>query len=68
MMTSDDYRQMRMGQAQILATLEATAHQPANGGAVPPGASIPRVPNVGRNSPCPCGSGKKFKTCHRIAP
>lgn len=20
--------------------------------------------NVGRNGPCPCGSGKKFKTCH----
>ena len=19
---------------------------------------------VGRNSPCPCGSGKKFKNCH----
>ena len=21
-------------------------------------------PKVGRNSPCPCGSGKKFKKCH----
>ena len=21
-------------------------------------------PKVGRNDPCPCGSGKKFKTCH----
>jgi len=21
-------------------------------------------PNVGRNDPCPCGSGKKFKKCH----
>ena len=20
--------------------------------------------NTGRNSPCPCGSGKKFKHCH----
>ena len=20
--------------------------------------------NVGRNDPCPCGSGKKFKHCH----
>lgn len=20
--------------------------------------------NVGRNDPCPCGSGKKFKACH----
>ena len=21
-------------------------------------------PRVGRNEPCPCGSGKKFKRCH----
>jgi uncharacterized protein len=21
-------------------------------------------PKVGRNDPCPCGSGKKFKQCH----
>jgi hypothetical protein len=20
--------------------------------------------NVGRNAPCPCGSGRKYKTCH----
>lgn len=23
-----------------------------------------RKPSVGRNSPCPCGSGKKYKHCH----
>ncbi|MEM8996614.1 MAG: preprotein translocase subunit SecA, partial [Acidobacteriota bacterium] len=23
-----------------------------------------KVPKVGRNDPCPCGSGKKFKKCH----
>jgi preprotein translocase subunit SecA len=22
--------------------------------------------NVGRNDPCPCGSGKKFKKCHGV--
>jgi preprotein translocase subunit SecA len=22
------------------------------------------MPKVGRNDPCPCGSGKKFKHCH----
>jgi preprotein translocase subunit SecA len=22
------------------------------------------VPQVGRNEPCPCGSGKKYKFCH----
>ena len=24
-------------------------------------------PKTGRNDPCPCGSGKKFKKCHGIA-
>jgi preprotein translocase subunit SecA len=36
----------------------------------PPGASAPAAPfvrtdrKVGRNEPCPCGSGKKYKHCH----
>ena len=24
----------------------------------------PDLPKVGRNDPCPCGSGKKYKACH----
>jgi preprotein translocase subunit SecA len=24
----------------------------------------PTMPPVGRNEPCPCGSGKKYKFCH----
>lgn len=24
----------------------------------------PLIPKVGRNAPCPCGSGKKYKQCH----
>ena len=24
-------------------------------------------PNIGRNEPCPCGSGKKYKKCHGAA-
>jgi preprotein translocase subunit SecA len=27
-------------------------------------ASAGEVPRVGRNDPCPCGSGKKYKVCH----
>ncbi|MCY7308703.1 MAG: preprotein translocase subunit SecA [Rhodoferax sp.] len=27
-------------------------------------ASSAQVPRVGRNEPCPCGSGKKYKQCH----
>lgn len=26
--------------------------------------SVPKTPEVGRNDPCPCGSGKKYKKCH----
>jgi preprotein translocase subunit SecA len=25
------------------------------------------APKVGRNDPCPCGSGKKYKKCHGAA-
>ena len=33
------------------------------------GKAVPerRVPTAGRNDPCPCGSGKKFKRCHGAA-
>jgi preprotein translocase subunit SecA len=32
--------------------------------AAQPTALPPNTPRVGRNDPCPCGSGKKFKACH----
>ncbi|HED65850.1 MAG TPA: preprotein translocase subunit SecA [Planctomycetes bacterium] len=28
------------------------------------GPAEPELPRVGRNDPCPCGSGKKYKKCH----
>ncbi|WP_186147787.1 preprotein translocase subunit SecA [Burkholderia gladioli] len=28
------------------------------------GNAVGEVPRVGRNDPCPCGSGKKYKQCH----
>jgi preprotein translocase subunit SecA len=31
---------------------------------VDPQTVAPEVPRVGRNDPCPCGSGKKYKHCH----
>jgi preprotein translocase subunit SecA len=43
------------GEVQSLAATD-TAQQ----GNVPVG----EVPRVGRNDPCPCGSGKKYKNCH----
>ena len=34
------------------------------GAAVPVGAAVGEVGKVGRNDPCPCGSGLKYKKCH----
>jgi preprotein translocase subunit SecA len=32
---------------------------------MPPTGAVQRAePKVGRNDPCPCGSGKKYKKCH----
>ena len=50
------------------AKASALGEQPQAGQqAVPPPATEPFVRDgrkVGRNEPCPCGSGKKFKQCH----
>jgi preprotein translocase subunit SecA len=27
-------------------------------------ATVVKSENIGRNAPCPCGSGKKYKKCH----
>ena len=36
-----------------------------NSGSTPEKAQVRRTtPKVGRNDPCPCGSGKKYKHCH----
>jgi preprotein translocase subunit SecA len=32
--------------------------------APPRGPDRGKIPKVGRNDPCPCGSGKKYKKCH----
>ena len=34
-----------------------------NGEVVPPKPVVRSTPKTGRNDPCPCGSGKKFKKC-----
>ena len=33
-------------------------------GEVIPSTVVRKDPKVGRNEPCPCGSGKKYKACH----
>ena len=38
-----------------------------DGDMVRPKPVVREQPKVGRNEPCPCGSGKKFKKCHGAA-
>ncbi len=48
------------------APLIATARPNGNGKnppAAPAAAALPTVKTIGRNDPCPCGSGKKYKKC-----
>jgi hypothetical protein len=44
---------------------ERLRHEPLRAAArpAPPAGNIARRVKVGRNAPCPCGSGKKFKKC-----
>ena len=51
--------------ARLLAEagMNANVYGAPDGVLEPPRVSEPRVVNVGRNDPCPCGSGRKFKRC-----
>ncbi|CAM3989936.1 preprotein translocase subunit SecA [Vibrio neonatus] len=63
--------QQRQAQAEAAARLAKAQHQTAEnqlaGDEQPAAAAQTPVRNehkVGRNEPCPCGSGKKYKQCH----
>ena len=53
---SDAERRRRTWRAQAQARAGRAAHRGVGAAAV--------VEKVGRNDPCPCGSGKKYKKCH----
>jgi len=59
--------QVRAGGVRNLMESSAAGMQPASSAtartatALPPGGGSGKV---GRNDPCPCGSGKKYKRCH----
>jgi preprotein translocase subunit SecA len=53
----------QFGAAGSTASTAVTA-RPAAPAAVHPVTVQRSVPKVGRNDPCPCGSGKKYKYCH----
>ncbi|MBI3331542.1 preprotein translocase subunit SecA [Candidatus Peregrinibacteria bacterium] len=50
------------GEAPVLIRADGQPQQRQS----PPRRQVPAqaVPKVGRNDPCPCGSGKKYKKCH----
>ncbi|MBM4457951.1 MAG: DUF1186 domain-containing protein [Chloroflexi bacterium] len=56
--------------AALAGAPRATRRQPARPPVAPPASPPPvaatmrSAPKVGRNEPCPCGSGKKYKHCH----
>ena len=45
---------------QTAAPEQLTTNSPESAGARPMPSAAPKV---GRNDPCPCGSGKKYKNC-----
>ncbi|HWG69089.1 MAG TPA: preprotein translocase subunit SecA [Steroidobacteraceae bacterium] len=68
-------RALRAQHAEAVSPIQASLSEgePGAGGNVmemEPRASVPaapfvrQVPKVGRNEPCPCGSGRKYKHCH----
>ncbi len=56
----------QFGGTQVAQSAKAQATPGAMAqGAAPRNATVVRTyPKVGRNDPCPCGSGKKYKHCH----
>ncbi|MCZ2458041.1 MAG: preprotein translocase subunit SecA [Chitinophagales bacterium] len=64
-----DYSKMRANKeavdaaGQDYAANENDYFDPSGGTAVKQ-APIKAAPKIGRNDPCPCGSGKKYKHCH----
>ncbi|MFP1739244.1 preprotein translocase subunit SecA [Lonsdalea quercina] len=54
--------QQRREEAERLASQQQLSHQSEAAAAPSAGGSSER--KIGRNDPCPCGSGKKYKQCH----
>lgn len=50
--------------AAASAQTAPSQRQPQRRAAARPTTQVRNAPKVGRNDPCPCGSGKKYKQCH----
>ena len=51
------------GEVETTVDAETVGHA-KTAGATAAAAAVAAMGRVGRNDPCPCGSGKKFKQCH----
>ena len=60
-------RQMQARARQFIEGRADAEGRPEKAAAAPRGPTK-GPPKVGRNDPCPCGSGKKYKKCHGLEP
>jgi len=65
MVTNDEAISSVTTGSSTLSTTTTTT--PGNPVVVKTDPNQPKQPEVGRNEPCPCGSGKKYKKCHSSA-
>ncbi len=54
----------RHAEASAMTSPDSDADGPGEREPAPPQTFTRDQPKVGRNEPCPCGSGKKYKQCH----
>ncbi|MGE4408206.1 preprotein translocase subunit SecA [Pseudomonas sp.] len=57
-------RRMQFQHAEVSALEQPEEQAEAEGQADVAVAPVRTEPKIGRNEPCPCGSGKKYKHCH----
>jgi preprotein translocase subunit SecA len=62
---AEEEARRRAEQSQIFAAASRSAEGVTARGGVK--TVVRKKAKVGRNDPCPCGSGKKFKKCHGAA-
>jgi len=60
----EEMEQQRREEAERLAQMQQLSHQSDDEQAAADLAEQSGERKVGRNDPCPCGSGKKYKQCH----
>ena len=60
----NDYSQYRASKEDLPGQAAQQAAASAHQGERPRPQPVVAGPKIGRNDPCPCGSGKKFKACH----